>query len=206
FLAQAGRRVVVLERGRPGALASGGNAGSLHAQLMAFDDSAGADGPSLPARTLALQRDSIRMWQSMAPFFDRDLEIRICGGLAVAESEADMARLRAKVAVEQSLGVASRMVDSRELRAIEPALGAGFLGGAYCPEEGKINPMAATLAVMARAREAGVAIRPLTPVTAITRETNGFRIVGGGQAWSAGAVVNAAGAYAGEIAGLVGRR
>ncbi|WP_342629499.1 FAD-dependent oxidoreductase [Nguyenibacter vanlangensis] len=206
FLAQAGRRVVVLERGRPGALASGGNAGSLHAQLMAFDDSAGADGPSLPARTLALQRDSIRMWQSMAPFFDRDLEIRICGGLAVAESEADMARLRAKVAVEQSLGVASRMVDSRELRAIEPALGAGFLGGAHCAEEGKINPMAATLAVMARAREAGVAIRPLTPVTAITRETNGFRIVAGGQAWSAGAVVNAAGAYAGEIAGLVGRR
>ncbi|TWA98092.1 FAD-dependent oxidoreductase [Gluconacetobacter diazotrophicus] len=192
FLAQAGRRVVVLERGRPGALASGGNAGSLHAQLMAFDDSAGVDGPSLPARTLALQREAIGMWQSMVPFFDRDLEIKVCGGLAVAENEADMTRLRAKVAVEQSLGVASRMVDSHELRAIEPALGTGFPGGAYCSEEGKINPMAATLAVMARAREAGVTIRPLSPVAAITRETNGFRVVADGHAWSTGAVVNAA--------------
>ena len=205
FLAEAGKSVVVLEKGRAGAMASGGNAGSLHAQLMAFDASADSDGPSMPARTLALQRESIRMWEALRGRFDRDLEIKICGGLVVAETDADMTRLRSKVAVEQSLGVDARILDPDELRRIEPNLREGFLGGAYCSEEGKINPMAATQAVLAHARKAGVCIEELTPLSAIDREGKRFAVRAGARRWSAGAVVNAAGAYAGEVAGLVGR-
>ncbi|MFT8809085.1 FAD-dependent oxidoreductase [Gluconobacter sp.] len=206
FLAEAGKSVVVLERGRAGALASGGNAGSLHAQLMAFDASADTEGPSMPARTLALQRESIRMWEGLRGTFDRDLEIKVSGGLVVAETEADMDRLRSKVAVEQSLDVDARILEPDELRRIEPNLRDGFLGGAYCSEEGKINPMAATLAVLARARRAGVQVEELTALSAIQREGSRFRISAGERNWSAGAVVNAAGAYAGEVAELVGRR
>lgn len=206
FLAEAGKSVVVLERGRAGALASGGNAGSLHAQLMAFDASADTDGPSMPARTLALQRESIRMWEALRGMFDRDLEIKVCGGLVVAETESDMERLRSKVAVEQSLGVDARILDPGELHGIEPNLKQGFLGGAYCSEEGKINPMAATQAVLARARRAGVRVEELTALSAIAREGSWFRVSAGVASWSARAVVNAAGAYAGEVAALVGRR
>ncbi|MBS1085703.1 FAD-dependent oxidoreductase [Gluconobacter sphaericus] len=206
FLAEAGKSVVVLERARAGALASGGNAGSLHAQLMAFDASADTDGPSMPARTLALQRESIRMWEALRGTFDRDLEIKVCGGLVVAETESDMERLRSKVAVEQSLGVDARILDPGELHGIEPNLKAGFLGGAYCSEEGKINPMAATQAVLARARKAGVRVEELTALSAIERDGSQFRVSAGAVSWSARAVVNAAGAYAGEVAELVGRR
>ncbi|MFT8611125.1 MAG: FAD-dependent oxidoreductase [Gluconobacter oxydans] len=206
FLAEAGKSVVVLERGRAGALASGGNAGSLHAQLMAFDASADTDGPSMPARTLALQRESIRMWEALRGTLDRDLEIKVCGGLVVAETESDMERLRSKVAVEQSLGVDARILDPGELHGIEPNLKQGFLGGAYCSEEGKINPMAATQAVLARARQAGVRVEELTALSAIERDGSRFRVSAGAASWSAGAVVNAAGAYAGEVAELVGRR
>ncbi|GBQ85951.1 FAD-dependent oxidoreductase [Gluconobacter albidus] len=206
FLAEAGKSVVVLERGRAGALASGGNAGSLHAQLMAFDASADRDGPSMPARTLALQRESIRMWEALRTTFDRDLEIKVSGGLVVAETEADMDRLRSKVAVEQALGVDARILASDELRGIEPNLRDGFLGGAYCSEEGKINPMAATQAVLARARHAGVRVEELTALSVIQPDGTRFHVSAGSRRWSAGAVVNAAGAYAGEVAGLVGRR
>ena len=206
FLAEAGKTVVVLERGRAGALASGGNAGSLHAQLMAFDSSADNDGPSMPARTLALQRESIRMWEELRTQLGRDLEIKVCGGLVVAETDADMARLRGKVAIEQSLGVDARIVDADELQRLEPNLRNGFLGGAYCSEEGKINPMVATQAVLARARQAGVHIEELTPLSTIERTGERFKVHAGERTWSAGAIVNAAGAYAGEVAGLVGRQ
>jgi glycine/D-amino acid oxidase-like deaminating enzyme len=173
---------------------------------MAFDASADTEGPSMPARTLALQRESIRMWEALRGTFDRDLEIKVCGGLVVAETESDMERLRSKVAVEQSLGVDARILDRGELYGIEPNLKQGFLGGAYCSEEGKINPMAATQAVLARARRAGVRVEELTALSAIARDGSRFRVSAGATSWSAGAVVNAAGAYAGEVAELVGRR
>lgn len=206
FLAEAGKSVVVLERGRAGALASGGNAGSLHAQLMAFDASADTDGPSMPARTLALQRESISMWEALRGTFDRDLEIKVSGGLVVAETEADMERLRSKVEVERSLGVDAWVLAPDDLHKIEPNLRDGFLGGAYCSEEGKINPMAATQAVLAQARRAGVRVEELTALSTIQPDGARFRVRAGAASWSAGAIVNAAGAYAGEIAELVGKR
>ncbi|GAC89334.1 FAD dependent oxidoreductase [Gluconobacter thailandicus F149-1 = NBRC 100600] len=205
FLAEAGKSVVVLERGRAGAMASGGNAGSLHAQLMAFDASADTDGPSMPAQTLALQRESISMWEALRGTFDRDLEIKVSGGLVVAETEADMERLRSKVEVERSLGVDARVLAPDDLHKIEPNLRDGFLGGAYCSEEGKINPMAATQAVLAQARRAGVRVEELTALSTIQPDGARFRVRAGAASWSAGAVVNAAGAYAGEIAELVGK-
>ncbi|MGO7259045.1 FAD-dependent oxidoreductase, partial [Rhizobium brockwellii] len=44
FLAREGEDVVVVERAFANSLASGGNAGSLHAQLLSFDHGARAEG------------------------------------------------------------------------------------------------------------------------------------------------------------------
>ncbi|RUT24840.1 ferredoxin [Asaia sp. W19] len=204
-LAQAGQKVVVLEKSRLGALASGGNAGSLHAQLMAFDPAEEGGGVSLQARTLDLQRRSIALWQALRPEFDRDIELSVCGGLVIAETDADMARLRRKVAIEQQLGIACSMVDAQQLRVIEPKLREGFQGGAYCLEEGKINPLAATLALARLLRERDVTIEEGQRVRGLKQVSNGFEIDMDNEGWSVGAVINAAGAYAGDIAGMLGQ-
>ncbi|AWB25326.1 FAD-dependent oxidoreductase [Methylobacterium currus] len=205
FLARAGRDVLVIERAEPNALASGGNAGSLHAQLLSFDHGARAEGGGGPAaRTLPLQRDSIALWLDLARELDRDVEIGRTGGLMVAETERDLAFLAEKTRIERSQGIDSHVISAAELRTLEPALWEGFAGAAYCPQEGKINPLLATHAILEAARAAGARLLTRTAVTGIARDGAGFRIETARGPVRAGRVVNAAGAFASVIGRMLG--
>lgn len=204
FLARLGVEVVVVDRGYPNARASGGNAGSLHAQLLSFDHGAKAGGSSLAAQTLPLQRDSIEMWKDIQAESDLDLDIKITGGLMVAENERDLGFLAEKSRMERSFGIDCEMVDAATLRTLEPALDDLFIGAAFCPQEGKINPLVATQAVLDAALKLGVRIYSNAAVTAIEQLGSGFAVRTVRGAIKAGKVVNAAGAFAGEIGRMAG--
>ncbi|MCX7157593.1 MAG: FAD-dependent oxidoreductase, partial [Proteobacteria bacterium] len=101
-LARVGRDVMVLERGLPHAEASGVNAGSLHVQYQTFGfPDLGTDAARASASTLALQRDSVYLWDELANEVATDFEIAIEGGLTVADDAASVAHLEGKVAVER---------------------------------------------------------------------------------------------------------
>jgi glycine/D-amino acid oxidase-like deaminating enzyme len=205
FLARAGQEVLVLDRGEPGQEASGGNAGSLHVQLLSFDfatDSAHPHGPA--ARTLALQRDAAALWTEIEAELGTDLEIRRDGGLMVAESATELAALRRKVALEQACGIAVELLAPAALYALEPALRPGLAGAAFCPQEGKINPLLATQAMLDAARAAGAVVLGRTEVLGVGRERDGFLVRTQSGPVRAGTVVNAAGAWAGRIAAMAG--
>ncbi len=205
FLARAGRDVLVIERSEPNALASGGNAGSLHAQLLSFDHGARAAGAAGPAaRTLPLQRDSIALWAALQHELGADFGMAVTGGLMVAESERDLDFLRAKTAVERQQGVESGVIGVAALRALEPALSERFLGAALCPAEGKIDPLVATQAVLQAAEAAGARVLRRAAVTGIAREATGFRIDTARGPVRAGRVVNAAGAFAADVGRMLG--
>ncbi len=205
FLARAGRDVLVIERSEPNGLASGGNAGSLHAQLLSFDHGAKAAGAAAPAaQTLALQRDSIALWAGLERELEATFEMAITGGLMVAETEHGLDFLRAKAAVERAMGIDCEVIGAVELRALEPALSDRFLGATFCPGEGKINPLLATQAILAGARAAGARLLGRAPVSSIVREGAGFRIETARGPVRTGRIVNAAGAFAGEIGRMLG--
>jgi len=204
FLARAGRSVVVLDEAYPNAGASGGNAGSLHAQLLSFDHGEKAEGDGgAAARTLPLQIESIRLWQALAAELGADLELKITGGVMVAETEVDLRFLAAKTAVERAQGVDCEVITAADLRRLEPALDERFIGAAYCPLEGKINPLLATEAIRRAAHTAGATIVPEAQVVAVERAGAGFRVVTQRGVITAGRVVNAAGAYAARIGRLL---
>jgi len=204
WLARDGHPVAVLERAVPNALASGGNAGSLHAQLLSFDHGAKAEGDgSAAAQTLPLQRDSIGLWLELQRDLGRDVEAKITGGLMVAETAAHLAAMETKTALERRMGIEARVIGAAELRALEPALG-DFIGAAYCPQEGKINPLLATQAVRDEALARGAQILTRTEVTAIAREGAGFTVTTNRGRLRARAVVNAAGAFASRIGAMLG--
>lgn len=205
FLAREGEDVTVLERSFPNSLASGGNAGSLHAQLLSFDHGARSEGGGAPAaQTLPLQRDSISLWASLQRELARDFEMKVTGGLMVAETDEHLRFLKEKVAVEQKAGIECRIVDQGELRQIEPALSRQFVGAAYCPQEGKINPLIATEHVLKAAREAGARIIDNCEVTSITPVVGGFGVETNRGRIRAGRVVNAAGAFSARIGAMLG--
>lgn len=206
FLAQGGAEVVVIDRGAVNGRASGGNAGSLHGQLLSFDHGAKAEGGGSPAaRTLPLQRDSIALWQALERDLDTDFEIALTGGLMVAETERDLAFLAAKTAVERAQGIDCEVIGAADLRALEPALADGFLGAAHCPGEGKINPLKGTQAIFEAALALGVRVVTGTDVSALARSDDGFAVTTPRGTLRARRVVNAAGGFAAEIGRMLGR-
>ena len=205
YLAREGHDVVVLDRGPVNAGASGGNAGSLHAQLLSFDHGARAEAGGGPAaRTLPLQRDSIALWQSLEAELGLDFEITITGGLMVAETEQDLAFLAAKTAVERAQGIDCDIIGHNDLCRLEPALDPRFVGAAFCPQEGKINPLVATEGIHRAALAAGARVLTGVEVQAIDRGPSGFSLATNRGEIRAGRVVNAAGAFASRIGAMLG--
>ena len=207
YLAREGIEVIQLERGQPNGQASGANAGSLHVQLLSYDFGARPKGQSqAAAEVLPLQRESARLWPELAAELGRDLEISVTGGLMVAEDERTLTHLRRKVALERSYGTQVEIISARELQDMAPQVSSRMVGAAWCAEEGKINPMLATPAVLDGARAAGARLLKETEVLAIERDGDGFVMTTTRGTVRAAKVLNACGGWAAQVAAMVGCR
>ncbi|WP_272490674.1 FAD-dependent oxidoreductase [Mesobacterium pallidum] len=205
FLARQGAEVTLIEHGRANSVASGGNAGSLHAQLLSFDHGARAEGGGGPAaRTLPLQAESIALWGQLQTELSADFEMKVTGGLMVAETEAHLRFLEAKTAVERAVGIEAHVIDAAELARREPALDPRFVGAAWCPQEGKINPLIATQQLLAEALRLGVRLEDRTTLQAMEHGPDGFTLHTARGPLTARRVVNAAGAFAAPVGRMLG--
>ncbi len=117
-LAQAGRRVLVLDARRSGATGAG------MGHLVVMDDN--------PAE-LALSRDSLRRWRAMAPHMSADCAFSGCGTLWIAADEQEMAEAERKQQRLRDHGVASRLLGAAALAQAEPALRQGLAGALEVP-------------------------------------------------------------------------
>ena len=205
-LAEDGHAVLLAERAEAGQGASTANAGSLHVQLHAYDSAGEAEGPgSAAAQVLTLGPAAVALWREIAAQSGEDLGIRTEGGIMLAETAEQMARLAAKVAMERSFGVESRMLGAGELYGMAPYLGAGFAGAAFCAAEGQMDPLRGLSALLRRAARAGVVLQGQCGVARLARTETGFEAeTTNGLAIRAGRVVNAAGAWAGEVGAMLG--
>ena len=205
YLAREGLDVVVLERDEVNLQASGANAGSLHVQLLSFDFGTKAQAGGRPAAdTLPLGPESVRLWQSIERESGDDLEIRITGGLMVAENAAQLDFLRAKIAVERARGIEAELLTAADLRSLAPALAGDLVGAELCPPEGKINPLRATYTVARLAQAGGARFVKGAEVTTIAREGVGWTLATTRGAVRCGRIVNAAGPWSPRIAAMVG--
>jgi glycine/D-amino acid oxidase-like deaminating enzyme/bacterioferritin-associated ferredoxin len=205
WLGRAGRRALVLDRGPVNGQASGGNAGSMHVQLLSFDFGSKAESGGTPAlKTLLLQRESARMWAELERELKGDFEIKTVGGLMMAETERELGLLREKAAREREMGIDVEVIGREELQRISPAVSAAMLGASFCPEEGKINPLKGTHGIYRGAVALGQRFATNVEVLHIAREAVGFRIDTRQGWYRAHLIVNAAGAWASQISGMVG--
>lgn len=205
YLSQAGEDVLVVERDDTNLQASGANAGSLHVQLLSFDFGAKAEAGGGPAAaTLPLGPRSVALWQQLQADCGEDFEVRITGGLMVADSDAGMEFLRAKAALERRYGIENEVIGGNELRRIAPALSDKLIGAEYAPQEGKINPLRATYAVLEKARAQGARFLRGANVTAISRENGHWSVETSRGRIRAGRIVNASGPWSRETGKLVG--
>jgi glycine/D-amino acid oxidase-like deaminating enzyme len=210
YLARSGVDVVVLERGELNREASGSNSGSFHFQI-AIHQLTGSDlGPDRE-RLLAdvrLHAAAASVWSELESELEADLGVHVTGGLMVAETAEELGILVAKQRIEKDAGLETEVLTGLELRNFAPYLAEDLSGATYCGREGHANPLLAAPAFAARAIEAGARIRAHAAVTAID-ERDGPGAVRFTLSSSAGPidacrVVNAAGAWASDVAALTG--
>jgi glycine/D-amino acid oxidase-like deaminating enzyme len=205
YLAREGVEVTLIERLDLNTQASGSNAGSLHLQIP-FPEfiSEGEDWARVFTQAIPVMRESIRLWRGLEAELGTDLEVSIDGGLLVAETEAQMRDIARKAAIERAAGLKIELLSAADLRGIAPYLSERMIGAAYCPEEGKANPLKATPAFAAAARKHGARILANCEATALAPDGNGYRAETAAGPISARRVVNAGGADAGRISAMLG--
>lgn len=191
-LARAGLEVRVVEKDHVGRHASGVNAGGVRRL-----------GRHLAEIPLSLA--AMRMWHAIESLVDDRCGFENTGQVKVAEDEADLATLRARVAELNALGYThEELIGRDELRELLPALTPSAVGGIVSRADGAALPFRTSLAFQRKAEALGVAFHEGVRVDSLRREGGTWTLATSDGAFAAPHVVNAAGAWAGRIAESVG--
>ena len=193
-LAEAGvTGVVLLERDELGTGSTCKAAGGVRAQ---FSDRINIE---LGARSLeAFTRFGRRPGQ--------EIDLHQVGYLFLLSREKDVQSFERDVALQNELGVDSRMIDVAEARRLSPLIDTdGLLAAAFSPDDGHCTPESVVLGYATAARRLGATLLTGVTVTGIDVRGGEARTVHTDRgSITAGTVVCAAGAWSQELGEMVG--
>ncbi|WP_329562662.1 NAD(P)/FAD-dependent oxidoreductase [Kitasatospora sp. NBC_01266] len=194
YAVRAGLTVAVVDRGP----VAGGTTGAGEGNLLLSDK---APGPEL-----SLAQLSARLWTELAGELPAAIEYEPKGGLVVAADPAGQQALRAFAAQQTAAGVTAHEVAADQLAKYEPHLAPGLAGGFHYPEDAQVQPALAAAHLLRAARRAGAELYLGEQVIAVVTGADGAvrAVRTPRRTLAAGAVVNAAGTWGGEIAALAG--
>ena len=202
YLGQEGAEVAVIDAGYVGGTTA--NAGSLHVQMQSvFLQRFPHLVPQLES-SLYLYKLAAAYWKTFQEELGADCEVKVSGGLMIAEDQRQLDFLAKKAKREKELGLDVTILDRRELDRIAPYLGPAVIGAELCAHEGKVNPLLANAAMRRWARGLGVTQFWEEPVLGLEREGRGFRVTTVKGVLKAGKVVLAAGYGSKPLAAQLG--
>jgi sarcosine oxidase subunit beta len=187
-LRRHGLSVCVLEKGLVGSQASGVNFGGVRQQ--------GRHPAELP-----LACRSREIWSRMKSVVGTDCEFVASGHIKLARSQTDMEELERYARTAGELGLRLQLIGRNRVMAEYPWLGDGVVGLSLAPDDGQANPRLVAPAFGRAARAAGAEVREHARVMSTLHNGRRFQLrCENGLEVSASFLVNAAGAWAGEIA------
>ncbi|MDF1728546.1 MAG: FAD-binding oxidoreductase [Sulfitobacter sp.] len=185
YLARAGQRVALIEKGRVAAEQSGRNWGWIRQQ--------GRDPAELP-----IMVEARRLWLELAGETNVDFGLREGGVAFVATNQRQMEGFAQFLPFAEGCGVDTRLLDAAEVRARLPGIRGKIAGAMLTPSDMRAEPWLAVPALAGIAVRAGVkiiencAVRRLEVaggrVTGVQTEQGAVRapsVVLAGGAWSA---------------------
>jgi sarcosine oxidase, subunit beta len=187
-LARSGLSVAILEREQLGAHASGWHAGGVR---QALRDTA----------EVSLSVMAMGLWEKIDDLVGDSCGFERRGHLEVFVNGAELSSASERVASLRRDGFDHEVILSAEdAKALVPALRADVAGALYSERDGIADPMRTLQAFAAAAVRAGGSLTQNCAVRSVQRIENAFRIDTSTGAFAAGIVVNAAGAWSGELA------
>jgi sarcosine oxidase subunit beta len=191
-LALRGRKTILLERRHIARHSSGINAGGVRTL-----------GRDLPEVALSVR--GMALWRKIDALVGDSCGFTPCGQIKVAETDAEFAQLEQRVRAMEGQGFShERLMDREELRRRVPALARHCVGGLVVDDDGAADPFRTTLAFARRAREVGVSVLEGQAVLGIDMLGGRWRVATSEGNFHAPVVVNAAGAWAAQVASLWG--
>ncbi len=192
FLRRRGCSVVVLDKGEVGAQASGVNFGNLRVQ--------GRFAGQIP---LSLRAQAL--WQQIETLIGEGCEYEQTGHIYIALEDQQREKLEHNVEDALPFGLNVELLERAELRRRWPFLSPRVIAASYSASDSTANPRLVTPAVARAAAGLGAQILPRNRVIAIEKPSARFRLTTDtGLVIEADQLVNAAGAWAGDIAASFG--
>ena len=193
-LAEAGvEGVVLLERDELGAGSTSKAAGGVRAQ---FSD----------ALNIQLGARGLEAFERFGQRPGGEIDLQQCGYLFCLTTPEDLATFEAAVALQNELGVSSRMLSAAEAGALSPYLATDdLLGAAFHDRDGICSPDGVVQGYAAGARRLGAELRTGVTVTSIEADEAGVQAVltSAGRI-TCGSVVLVAGAWSEALAATAG--
>ena len=191
WMAKAGAKVIVLDKGRTAWEASSRATGYLSLR-----------GEQPKESPLAIEAE--RLWGTLDEELGYPTEWTPKGRMWAAFNESQLEELHVTFEHFQQTSIPFRMIDGDEAREIIPALSPKVVGAIHTTRSGHGNPQRTSQAFAWAMQDHGGVIKEFSPVVAI--ETQGGRVAGvatPNERIAADIVVDAAGPQAGLIARLV---
>jgi sarcosine oxidase subunit beta len=191
-LANAGLQVLVLEKERVGRHASSANAGGVRRLGRAL--------PEIPLAVAALEQ-----WHNIEELVADDCGFKESVQIKVAENQVELMALEQRSQNLRNAGfIHEEIIDARKLFTLLPQVAPHCVGGMLVRGDGHADPFVTVQAFYRKALSLGVQILEHTPVTQITRQRNNWMITADSQLVEAPNFINAAGAWGGMIAKMMG--
>ncbi|MEZ4359203.1 MAG: FAD-binding oxidoreductase [Kofleriaceae bacterium] len=192
-LAKAGLTdVVVLERGYLAEGASGRNGGGIRQQWST-------------ELNIRLMQESVELCRRFATELGVNVWFRQGGYLFLARNAREVARLTRNLELQNRCGVPTRMLEPRAAAELVPELNLdGIVAASYNPTDGILFPWPFLWGYARQAQARGAAVFTHTAVTGLERAARGFLVHTTRGTVASRRVVNATGAWSGELARMLG--
>jgi glycine/D-amino acid oxidase-like deaminating enzyme len=190
-LSTAGRKVVVIDRGRPWREASGVNAGSLGVQNKRQE-------------LVPFALEAMRVWSGLDRDLGADVGYRRSGGLRVAVTPEEREKLLSTATRQREMGVQIEWLEGALLRRWAPYLSGEVTAATFCPDDGFASALLLGPALVGAARRKGVSLVTDAPVTGAAEEGDEVRLVTPLGEVRVGQLLVAAGAWTARVAALFG--
>jgi sarcosine oxidase, subunit beta len=154
---------------------------------------------------IELGKRSLEAFRDFAARPGGEIDLHQTGYLFLLEDPAVLAFFEQSVALQNELGVPSRIVSPDEAAALSPVIDTvGLLAAAYSPADGHCTPESVVLGYATAARQHGARLVPNCPVLGISVREGGFHVRTAAGTLIASTVICTAGAWSRQVGQWIG--
>ena len=198
YLSRQNKEVICIDNGEFSGSYS--NAGSIHVQLQSRNFRLNPHLIDTLLENLPFYKEAVSAWKRLSLMLNVDFDLRINGGLMVADNEEQLKFLYKKCREEKAAGLDVEIIESNKIKKVYPFLSDNVVGGEFCAHEGKLNPLVANKSLQEISLRSGVKIMKCETVNHIELKNNEYYIKTNLREYYCEKIVVAAGSGTGKLA------